>query len=492
MASPCPDCGSGIAPGDRYCGNCGLDLGLIQEMSSKKQKVNKTDQGLQRYLPEETIKDVLTESKLHKPGVKKVTVIICELDETTTFLKDMEKNEACTIKEKVLDLLMRKINEYGGTVNQILDDKMIGFFGGAFSITNASQRAVQAAWSVHREMLRFNEKIRKDPPVGIKIGIHRGLVNILGVDEDMRISFSDEDQTVKLVHHILDCAEAGNSTVTDEIYRIVDGCFKFEKIESRHIADIGREIRLYKALAPMDGRKRIDRLRKGEDDSLSPNDKEAPAMLRQLYWGGTPWKSDHSEEKILSLNKRIFLFFIIFYSVLCLILALETFYPDINIAYYFHFNDNFWIKMIIIISFLFLFTYIFYKLICMITIAVLKKRGDEFKLGNILVKDGYITEEDLNEALAEQQERIGDILVKSGHISPQQLEQALESQCKSSGKFGEILIKNGYATREDVNWALGKLNRKLGEILREKGLISEHNLYWILRRQTNSVRRKRD
>ncbi len=51
--------------------------------------------------------------------------------------------------------------------------------------------------------------------------------------------------------------------------------------------------------------------------------------------------------------------------------------------------------------------------------------------------------------------RIGEILVEHGFISPQQLKEALDEQRATGEKLGKILIRKGYVTNNDIHKALG-------------------------------------
>ena len=186
IGSLCAECGSGVSPDDRYCGHCGFDLAILQDSSPKGEKKQKENLLSQPYLSNKTLTNISPGTKTYEPGIKQFTVMICELDENKTFLKNMDRDETYSMKEKILEILIRKINEYEGTVNQILEDKIISFFGGVIPIKNAPQRAVQSAWSIHRDILRFNGKLRKEPPVKIKIGIHHGLINMIRIDEQCK------------------------------------------------------------------------------------------------------------------------------------------------------------------------------------------------------------------------------------------------------------------------------------------------------------------
>ena len=130
------------------------------------------------------------------------------------------------------------------------------------------------------------------------------------------------------------------------------------------------------------------------------------------------------------------------------------------------------------------------------------------KLGELLLKNGIITEIQLETALKEQQEhggRLGPILILMGYISESdinhvlpppppsklgerliekklindsQLQDALEYQQENGGLLGEALISLGYANRETIENNLMIMNRRLpiGEILVQDGAISKEQL----------------
>jgi hypothetical protein len=105
------------------------------------------------------------------------------------------------------------------------------------------------------------------------------------------------------------------------------------------------------------------------------------------------------------------------------------------------------------------------------------------RLGEVLVKRGFITKDDLSAALEEQRLAIGDILVQAGKLTARELDQAVEHNRSRAGmRIDEALVELGYASAEDVSWALERSNRRLGKILVEKGLITDSDVRRILRR----------
>lgn len=109
------------------------------------------------------------------------------------------------------------------------------------------------------------------------------------------------------------------------------------------------------------------------------------------------------------------------------------------------------------------------------------------KIGEILIRQKLLTEETLEKALREQslypQLKLGEILIKEGYISLPELEYHLENQ---KIKFGEIVVNKKLLLPRKLNQLLQKqkkTNKKLGEIMLELKLISHEQLRLLLLEQ---------
>ena len=70
--------------------------------------------------------------------------------------------------------------------------------------------------------------------------------------------------------------------------------------------------------------------------------------------------------------------------------------------------------------------------------------------------------------------RVGDLLVQKGYITDDQLSQALEKQREEKGKLGEVLINMGLVTEEQFS---GVICAQLGiESVDLKGIKPDHDL----------------
>ena len=113
-------------------------------------------------------------------------------------------------------------------------------------------------------------------------------------------------------------------------------------------------------------------------------------------------------------------------------------------------------------------------------------------LGNILIQEGYCTEEDLTKVLKYKRElnRIGKILVNAKVINNAQINEALSIQEITGQKLGDILVNLGYTTHERIEEILKNSEQfergHLGQHLLKAGIITEEHLKMALEVQEST------
>jgi hypothetical protein len=184
-----------------------------------------------------------------------------------------------------------------------------------------------------------------------------------------------------------------------------------------------------------------------------------------------------------------FLFIAHFFAVLLLYLAVAICSPGSSIARLAAGFDNFWANFISLGFILFVAALALHLLTCFTLKKLLSTNWFKPKLGNVGIREGYFTAEQVKEALVELKLRIGEILVRSGRVSTEQLNLSLERQRRISAPLGQIVTDLGYATEADIEWALSRRHRRLGDILREKRVLTTEDLAWLLGQQKFGLRR---
>jgi type IV pilus assembly protein PilB len=105
-------------------------------------------------------------------------------------------------------------------------------------------------------------------------------------------------------------------------------------------------------------------------------------------------------------------------------------------------------------------------------------------LGEKMVSEGLIMQDDLSSALEKQEEyhenKLGDVIIGSGLSSTEEVRQALNVQKAVNQKLGNILLQADILTEEDLEKALEiqqeNHSKRLGEILVEMGVATSESV----------------
>jgi fumarate reductase subunit C len=188
-------------------------------------------------------------------------------------------------------------------------------------------------------------------------------------------------------------------------------------------------------------------------------------------------------ETDISPRTRIFIFAAVFYALLLIYVSAALVSPSNPYAQLAGVFQSFWANFMLLVVFLVAATCCLYWATCFFCRRMLRTPWGKPKLGKLLVRDGYVSKDELEEALEEQKLRIGEVLLFSGRLDEMQLNESLQRQKQVSRKLGEVLIELGFSTQKDIDWALHMMERRLGEILRERGLLKEEDIEWLLGQQ---------
>ena len=198
----CPKCASEVLPSDRFCGECGLNLTSSSEPVPKDLSFEEKIDKIQRYLPKGLTEKILSQRNRIEGERKQVTVMFCDMEGFTQLTERLGPEEAYNIMDQVYEILIHKVHDYEGTVNEMTGDGIMALFGAPIALEDAPQRAIRSAYAIHREMARFSDKFNQEgegiPPLKMRVGIQTGPVVVGTLGNDLRVEFKAVGDTVNL------------------------------------------------------------------------------------------------------------------------------------------------------------------------------------------------------------------------------------------------------------------------------------------------------
>ena len=235
----CPECGKVNPPDSRFCNGCGHNLTPPSESPPKELSFDEKIDKIQRYLPKGLTEKILSQREKIEGERKQVTVMFCDMEGFTPLVEGLGPEEAYSIMDKIYEILIHKVHDYEGTVNEMTGDGIMALFGAPIALEDAPQRAIRSSLAIHREMARFSEKMREKieglPPLKMRVGIHTGPVVVGTLGNNLRVEFKAVGDTVNLASRIEGIANPGTTNVTEDTFKLTEGFFRFEALGKKEI-----------------------------------------------------------------------------------------------------------------------------------------------------------------------------------------------------------------------------------------------------------------
>ncbi len=260
----CPECGSKIPSDRKFCGECGLELSIPSSHEPLAQEISFDDklEKIQRYLPQGLTEKILAQKNKIEGERKQVTVMFCDMAGFTSLSEILGPEEAYAIMDQVYEILIHKVHEFEGTVNEMTGDGVLALFGAPIAIEDAPQRAIRSAMAIHRQMSKFNDSLGQEHPglpvLKMRIGIHTGPVVVGTLGNDLRVEFKAVGDTVNLASRMENMAEPGTTYVTEDTFKLTEGLFRFESLGDKPIKGKKDPVEVYRVIAASNRRTRFD------------------------------------------------------------------------------------------------------------------------------------------------------------------------------------------------------------------------------------------
>jgi len=256
----CPVCSAENSPGDKFCGECGRPIDLVCS-SVRDMTFDEKISRIQKYLPHGLIEKILSQRERIEGEKKQVTVMFCDMEKFTTISEKIGPEGVYMLMDQVYELLIHKVHDFGGTVNEFTGDGIMALFGAPIALEDGPQRAIRAALDIQTEISRFSERIENETrhsPIRLRIGIHSGPVVVGSLGNDLRVEFKAVGDTVNLASRVQDLAEPGTVFVTESTFKLTKGMFRFEALGEKVFKGKSAPVGVYQVIAKNTRRTRFD------------------------------------------------------------------------------------------------------------------------------------------------------------------------------------------------------------------------------------------
>ena len=257
----CPDCKSPNPPQFKFCGNCGVTINKTTEPAKELTFDEKIDK-IQRYLPKGITDKILSQKERIEGERKQVTVMFCDLEGFTSLVEIIGPEESYEMMDQIYEILIHKVHEYDGTVNEMTGDGVMALFGAPIALEDASQRAIRSAIAIHKELSKFwdykAESYADINSLKMRIGIHTGPVVVGTLGNNLRVEFKAVGDTVNIASRMESLAQPGTTYVSEDIFKLTEGFFRFEALGNKQIKGKEKHVNVYRVITANTRKTRFD------------------------------------------------------------------------------------------------------------------------------------------------------------------------------------------------------------------------------------------
>lgn len=248
----CSKCGLKNPAEMHFCGKCGYELAAPSNLSIKTLSLEEKLPRIQHYTPDSHARKILAQKDRIEGERRQVTIMFCDMKGFTSLAHKLGPEETFVLMERVLEIMVHKVHQYQGTVNEIMGDGILAFFGALDALEDAPQRAIWASIAIHKGIAEFSEKLKDDHrilPILLRIGINTGPVVIGTVEIDQNVQFKVTGDTINMASRVETLAEPGTTYVTEETYRQTKSLFHFQPLGEMTVKGKDEPIFVYMVLS---------------------------------------------------------------------------------------------------------------------------------------------------------------------------------------------------------------------------------------------------
>jgi hypothetical protein len=158
----CPECGAHNRAGNKFCDECGHKLTAKPVTPTKELSFNEKLTKIQKYLPKGLTEKILSQRERIEGERKQVTVLFCDMVGFTALSERIGPDDAYEFMDQIYEILIHKVHDYGGIVNEMTGDGVMALFGAPIAMEDAPQRAIRSALAIHQEVAKFNDRIKEE------------------------------------------------------------------------------------------------------------------------------------------------------------------------------------------------------------------------------------------------------------------------------------------------------------------------------------------
>src|SRR5215469_12551237 len=233
LAKPCPKCAYENSPEAKFCSQCAAPLPPPKSTEAASSL---------RTLPEEAVASAVDGER------KIVTALFADIKSSMDLMEDLDPEEARTIVDPALKLMIDAVHRYDGYIVQSTGDGIFALFGAPRAHEDHPQRALYAALRMQEDLRRYSAKVvsQGGTPVQARIGANTGEVVVRELETGHEHSeYAPIGHSTNLAARMQSAAPVGSIAVTEATCRLCEGYFTFKLLGPTLVKGVSEPVKVW-------------------------------------------------------------------------------------------------------------------------------------------------------------------------------------------------------------------------------------------------------
>ncbi len=206
---------------------------------------------LRRYLSPKLTNEILGGGEIlgATPKRRMMTAVFTDIRDFSKLADSLEPEELLHLLNRYLTEMISIVHEYDGTLNKIVGDGLLIFFGDPVPMEDHGERAVQMAVDMQKKVSELKaDWLQYGHELGVGIGINTAYMTVGNIGSDIHRDYTIIGNHVNVAARLESQATAGQILISHRTYSKVKGQVKVEEIGTVRVKGIHDPIRTYNVL----------------------------------------------------------------------------------------------------------------------------------------------------------------------------------------------------------------------------------------------------
>ncbi len=213
---------------------------------------------LRRYVSPKLADQILSSGQVLGPGTqrKMMTVLFSDIRNFSLLTDSLEPEEIFHLLDKYLSEMTKLIHKYDGTLNKIIGDGLLVFFGDPIPIKNHAKLAVLMGIDMRNKIRELREEwLQYGHELGVGMGINTGYMTVGNIGSDIYKDYTVIGNQVNVAARLESLAKPGQILVSQRTYSRVRDVVEVEKVGEIKVKGIHNPIITYNVKGLRAGRR---------------------------------------------------------------------------------------------------------------------------------------------------------------------------------------------------------------------------------------------